>query len=103
MFKVKFWERLESPPQEPFEGVVEPGFRAPDRVVLVVRKGTGWFLSQDGTRKAADAMTVVIYESGDWIEYASNGSGDAFEAELYGAAFLTEEQQAARLTRAFRP
>jgi hypothetical protein len=41
-FKERLWERLESPPQEPFGGVVEPGFRASGRMVLVVREGTAW-------------------------------------------------------------
>jgi hypothetical protein len=98
-FKVKLWERLESPPQEPFGGVVEPGFRAPGRTVLVVREGTGWVLGQGGDREALDAKTVVIYESGDWIEYASDGSGAAFEAELYAEARLSGDEEAVRLAR----
>lgn len=42
---------------------------------------------------------MVIYDAGDWVEYGSDGSGDAFEAELYEAAEFSREQQAARLAR----
>jgi hypothetical protein len=88
-FKVKLWERLESPPQEPHRGTEDPGFRAPGRIVLVFREGSGWVTGQDGSREAVEARTVVIYETGDWIEYGDDGSGDAFEAELYGASALS--------------
>ena len=98
-FKVRLWERLESPPQEPFGGVVEPGFRAPCRMVLVVREGTAWVQREDSAREIADAKSVVIYNAGEWVEYGSDGSGEAFQAELYGAAELSGEQQAARLAR----
>jgi len=40
-----------------------------------------------------------MYDAGDWVQYGSDGSGEAFQAELYGAAELSEEQQAARLAR----
>jgi hypothetical protein len=36
---------------------------------------------------------------GEWVECGSDGSGEAFQAELYGAAELSEKQQAARLAR----
>ncbi|MGH3152985.1 MAG: hypothetical protein ACRDOB_19975 [Streptosporangiaceae bacterium] len=98
-FKARLWERLESPPQEPFCGVVEPGFRAPGRMVLVVRQGTAWVQREDRTRETAGARSVVMYDAGDWVEYGSDGSGEAFQAELYGAAEFSEEQQAARLAR----
>jgi len=55
-FKVRLWERLESPPQEPFGGVVEPSFRAPGRMVLVVREGTAWIQREDSiSEKTASA------------------------------------------------
>ena len=102
-FKVKLWERLESPPQEQFGGATEPGFHAPGRTVLVVRQGTGWAANQDTGRHALEAKSVVVYEAGDWVEYGSDGSGDAFEAELYSAADFSEDQRAARLARFFSP
>jgi hypothetical protein len=94
-FKVRFCEGLVSDSREPF-GV--EGFRAPGRLVLVVRGGT-WVGREDGTRETAEAQSVVIYDAGDWVEYGSDGSGDAFEAELYGSAGLPGEQQTARLAR----
>jgi hypothetical protein len=42
---------------------------------------------------------MVIYDAGEWVDYSSDGSGEAFEAELYGAAGLSGERQAARLAR----
>jgi len=30
----------------------------------------------------------VIYDAGDWVEYGSDGGGEAFQTELYGAADL---------------
>jgi len=98
-FKVRRWERLESPPQEPFGGVVEPGFQAPGRMALVVREGTAWIQREDSTRETVGAKSAVTYDAGDWIEYGSDGSGGAFQAELYGAAEFSGEQQAARLAR----
>ena len=98
-FKVRHWECLESPPQEPSGGVIEPGFQAPGRMVLVVREGTGWVQRDEGTRETVSAKSVVLYDIGDWIEYGSDGSGDAFRSELYGAAEFSGEQQAARLAR----
>jgi hypothetical protein len=98
-FKVRLWERLESPPQGPFGGVAETGFRAPGRMVLVVREGTAWVQREDGTRETAGARSVVTYDVGDWVEYGSDGSGEAFQAELCGAAELSGEHQAARLAR----
>lgn len=100
-FKVRLWERLESPPQEPFGGVVEAGFQAAGRMVLVVREGTAWVQRHDSTRETVGAKSVVIYDAGDWVEYGSDGSGGAFQAELYGAAEFSTEQQAARLARFF--
>jgi hypothetical protein len=102
-FKVRHWECLESAPQEPFEGVVEPGFHAHSRMVLVVREGTAWVQREDSTRETVGAKSVVTYDVGDWVEYGSDGSGDAFQAELFVAAEFSEEQQATRLARFLAP
>ncbi len=92
---MRFCEGLVSDSRGPF-GV--EGFRAPGRMVLVVRGGT-WVRREDGTRETAGAESVVIYDAGDWVEYGSDGSGDAFEATLYGAAGIPGDQQEARLAR----
>ena len=42
------------------------------------------------------AKSEVIYDVGDWVEV---GSGEAFQAELYGEAEFSEEQQSAGLAR----
>jgi hypothetical protein len=68
-------------------------------MILIVQEGAAWVMGQDGTRETVEARTVVIYEAGDRIEYASDGSGEAFAAELYGAAAFSEEQADARLAR----
>ena len=68
-------------------------------MVLVVCEGTAWVQREDGSREIAGARSVVIYDAGDWAEYGSDGSGEAFVAEPYGAAELSGEQQAARLAR----
>ena len=87
------------PAQEPFGGVVEPGFQAPSRMVLVVREGSAWVQREDSTRETVGAKSVVMYDAGDWIEYGSDGGGETFQAELYGAAEFSGEQRAARLAR----
>lgn len=101
-FKVSLWESMESPSHEPFGGVIDPGFRAPGRIVLVVQQGTGWVVREDGGRDVLDAKSVVIYDTGDWVEYGSDGSGEAFRAELYASANFSPEQEAARLAHFFR-
>ena len=95
-FKVNLWERLESPQQEPGGETIEIGFHAPGRIVLVMQEGTGWALREDGGREVLDAKSVVLYETGEWVEYGSDESGEAFRAEIYGAANFSPEQVAAR-------
>ena len=102
-FKVRHWECLESLPQEPFGGVAEPGFQAPGRMVLVVHEGTAWVQREDSSRETVGARSVVMFDAGEWVEYGSDGSGEAFRAELYGAAEFSGEQQAARLARFLGP
>ena len=99
---MNLWECMESPPQEPFGGVIEPGFHAPGGIVLVVQQGTGWALREDGSREVLDAKSVVVYETGEWVEYGSDGSGEAFRAELYASANFSPEQAAARLAHFYR-
>jgi hypothetical protein len=101
-FKAELWESMESPPQEPFGGVIEPGFRAPGRIVLLVQQGTGWALRADGDREVLDVGSVVIYDTGEWVEYGSDGSGEAFRTELYGAANFSQEQAAARMAHFYQ-
>jgi hypothetical protein len=68
-------------------------------MALVVREGTAWVQREDSTRETVGAKSVVLYDAGDWVEYGSDGSGEAFRAELYGTAEFSKEQQAARLAR----
>ena len=94
-FKVNLWQSLESPQQEPGGETTEIGFHAPGRIVLVLQEGTGWALREDGGREVLDAKSVVLYETGEWVEYGSDGSGEAFRAEIYGAENFSPEQAAA--------
>lgn len=68
----------------------------PRRIVLVVQQGTGWALREDGGREALDAKRVMLYDTGAWVEYGSDSSGEAFRAEIYGAANFSPEQVGAR-------
>jgi hypothetical protein len=58
-------------------------------MVLVVREGTAWVQREDSTRETVGARSVVVYDAGDWVEWGSDGSSEAFQAELYGAAGLS--------------
>jgi hypothetical protein len=71
--------------------------------VLVVREGSGWVVRQDGTREPVSAKTVITDQGGEWVEFGSDESGDAFVTELYAAASLSEEQEAVRLARVLNP
>jgi hypothetical protein len=35
----------------------------------VPHEGTGWVLRPDGAREAIEAQSVVIWGTGDWVEY----------------------------------
>jgi hypothetical protein len=74
------------------------GRRAPGAGVLLVREGTGWVLSQDGSREAISAKTVVMWDAGEWVEY---GSEDGLRAEEFWAAQEPEGAAEARLSAAF--
>jgi hypothetical protein len=67
---------------------------------MVLRDGSGWVKSQDGTIEMISARSVVTWDAGDWIEYGSDGSGE-FEAELYWADGLPEQSRSALVAEAF--
>ena len=46
---------------------------------------------------------MITYQGGEWVEFTSDCSGDAFVTELYGAATLSAEQEAVRLARVLNP
>jgi hypothetical protein len=89
------------PSPEAGEGRVH-GVRAPGRIVMVVREGSGWVRRQDGSREGLTATSVVIWEPGEWVEYGSN-AGEGFESESYWAEDLSEQEWKAVLAEAFGP
>jgi hypothetical protein len=78
------------------------GVRAPGRIVMVVREGSGWVQREDGTREDLTATSVVIWEPGEWVEYGSN-AGQGFESESYWAEDLSEQEWKDVLAEAFGP
>jgi hypothetical protein len=76
------------------------GFRAPGRMVMVLRDGSGWVMSQDGAPEPVVAVTVVAWDAGDWVAYGSDGSSE-FKADLYWATDMPENQRAAGLSETF--
>jgi hypothetical protein len=56
-------------------------------------RGTAWVQREDSSRKTVGATSVVIHDAGDWGEYGSDGSGDAFQTELYEAAGFPENNK----------
>ena len=94
-FKVMAYEHGAHRPLGNFRVV---GHRAPGPGVLVVKEGTGWVLGQDGSREDIDAMSVVTWDTGDWVEYGSDGG---FKTDGYWAAQESEEESEARLSESF--
>jgi hypothetical protein len=81
-FEVKYsgsWEQRPQPEASPGQVV---GYRAPGAGVLVVEEGVGWVMRQDGSRENVRAKSVVIWDTGDWVEYGSDGG---FKACSYWA------------------
>lgn len=63
----------------------------------MVHQSTGWALRENGDREVLDAKSVALYDTGEWVEYGSDGSSEAFRTEIYGAANFPQERAAARL------
>jgi hypothetical protein len=74
------------------------GRRAPGVGVLVVQEGTGWVMRQDGSREIIRAKSVVIWDSGEWVEY---GSDDGLSADEFWAVLEPEGTEEARLAAVF--
>ena len=74
------------------------GYPAPGLGVLVVQAGTGWVKRQDGSREIIEGPSVVLWDSGDWVEY---GSDAGFQTLDYWAATEPEEEFQARLSQIF--
>ena len=78
------------------------GYRSPGPGVLVVEEGTGWVRRADGRRHDVSGPTVVMWDTGDWVEYGSDGPFP-FRTRDYWAATLPEEESQARLNEIFGP
>jgi hypothetical protein len=78
------------------------GFRAPGRMTMVLREGCGWVMSQNGVPEPISALTVVGWDTGDWVAYGSDGTSE-FKADLYWATNMPEGQRQAGLSEAFGP
>lgn len=49
------------------------GFRAAGPIVMLVEDGSVWVMDQQGVRHALDAPGVVVWDTGDWVAYGSEG------------------------------
>jgi len=96
-FKVKAWGQADYAGPGKSQIV---GYRAPGRGVLVVQEGTGWVARQDGSRENIGAKSVVMWETGDWVEYGSDGG---FKTCDYWAATEPLEEWEARVAEIFGP
>lgn len=62
-------------------------FRAAAPIVMVIEDGTVWVMDQEGVRHALKAPSVVIWDTGDWVAYGSEGLG---KSKDYWAPRVTE-------------
>jgi len=58
--------------------------------------------ASNGTRENLIAKSVVIWESGDWVEYGFN-TGEGYKAESYWQDDLSDEEWKATLADVFGP
>jgi hypothetical protein len=49
------------------------GFRAAGPIVMLVEDGSVWVMDQQGARHALDSPGVVVWDTGDWVAYGSEG------------------------------
>lgn len=47
------------------------GFRAAAPTVMVIEDGSVWAVDQQGVRRTLNAPSVVIWNTGEWVEYGS--------------------------------
>jgi hypothetical protein len=47
------------------------GFRASSPIVMVLEEGSIWVTNQQGDRQTLGATGVVVWDTGDWVEYGS--------------------------------
>jgi len=76
------------------------GYRAPGPGVMVVQEGAGWVRRPDGSREDISATSVVMWDTGDWVEYGSDG---ALKTRDYWAATVPEERWPTRAAEDFGP
>jgi hypothetical protein len=74
------------------------GRRALGAGVLIVQEGAGWVTTQDGGRQALAAKSVVIWDTGEWVEY---GSDDGLIVEEYWAVREPDGAAESRLAAFF--
>jgi hypothetical protein len=94
-------DEVNFPPNRSGESGVH-GLRAPGRIVMIVREGSGWVLLQDGARENLTATSVVTREPGEWVEYGAN-TGEGWKSESYWARDLSEEEWKAVFAEVFGP
>jgi len=58
---------------------------------MVVLHGSGWVMRPDGSREDIDAKSVVIWDTGDWVEYGGTGALSTYD---YWAAMEPSEETA---------
>jgi hypothetical protein len=100
-FIAKRWDEVEYPANS-WGGTRAHGIRAPGRIVMVVREGSGWVLLQDGTRENLTATSVVTWEPGEWVEYGAD-AGEGWKTESYWAEDLSDDEWKAVFAEAFGP
>jgi hypothetical protein len=49
------------------------GFRAAAPMVMVIEDDSVWVVDQQGVRHALNAPSVVVWDTGEWVEYGSEG------------------------------
>ena len=49
------------------------GFRAAAPVVMAIEDGSIWVVDQQGVRHAVTGPGVVVWDTGEWVEYGSEG------------------------------
>jgi hypothetical protein len=49
------------------------GYRAAGPVVMVIEHGSIWVADQHGVRQRLGAPGVVMWDTGDWVQYGSDG------------------------------
>jgi hypothetical protein len=49
------------------------GFRTAAPMVMAIEDGSVWVVNQEGVRRTLNAPSVVVWDTGEWVEYGSEG------------------------------